>query len=102
MEQEPGSSGKDTIATYVRLLKGYSFRGDRVTGSKEERADPFAAQAEAGNVKLLRAEWNRAYLEELEQFPHGKHDDQVDASSGAFAQLTGRVPAQMRAMPKGL
>jgi len=87
MEQEPGSSGKDTIATYMRLLAGYSFRGDRVTGSKESRAEPFAAQAEASNVKLVRATWNRDYLAELEQFPHGKHDDQVDGSSGAFAKL---------------
>ena len=93
MEQEPGSSGKDTIATYSRLLAGYSFRGDRVTGSKEARAEPFAAQAEAGNVKLVRAEWNRVYLEEMEQFPHGKHDDQVDGSSGAFGKLVS-VPAQ--------
>jgi predicted phage terminase large subunit-like protein len=87
MEQEPGSSGKAVISTYTRILQGYPFRGDRVTGPKEVRADPFAAQCEAGNVKLVKGAWNREYLEELALFPNGDHDDQVDASSGAFDKL---------------
>jgi predicted phage terminase large subunit-like protein len=41
----------------------------------------------AGNIDLLRGEWNRPYVEELRQFPAGKHDDQVDASAGAFNDL---------------
>ncbi len=87
MEQEPGSAGKKAIDAFARLLSGYSFRGERSTGSKEVRADPFAAQCEAGNVKLVRGAWNREYLEELALFPKGDHDDQVDASSGAFSKL---------------
>lgn len=94
MEQEPGSSGKGSIAYYTRLLRGYSFRGERSTGTKEERARPWSSQwmaggqGETGNVKLRRAPWNSAYLEEHEVFGQpGVHDDQVDASSGAFAQL---------------
>jgi len=43
----------------------------------------------AGNVRLVSGDWNRAYLDEMEGFPHGKHDDQVDASSGAHAKLVG-------------
>ena len=42
---------------------------------------------QAGNVKLLRGQWNEAYLSELENFPVGGHDDQVDASSDAFNEL---------------
>ena len=41
-----------------------------------------------GNVCLVQGEWNAAYLDELCIFPNGRFDDQVDASSGAFAQLT--------------
>jgi predicted phage terminase large subunit-like protein len=52
-----------------------------------ERADPLAAQWQAGNVKLVRGAWNKAYLDEMEAFPAGSHDDQVDASSGAFNKL---------------
>ena len=87
MEQEPGSSGKNTIATYARLLAGYNFRGVRSTGSKVERANPFSAQAKAENVKLVQGPWIGEYLDELCAFPEGGHDDQVDASSGAFGRL---------------
>lgn len=87
MEQEPGSSGKDSAAAATRLLAGHYIRHDRPTGSKEVRAQPFASQAEGGNVRLVRASWNTAYLDELTSFPNGAHDDAVDASSGAFAKL---------------
>jgi phage terminase large subunit-like protein len=40
-----------------------------------------------GNVALVKGAWNNAYLEELRTFPNGAHDDQVDASSRAFAAL---------------
>jgi predicted phage terminase large subunit-like protein len=62
-------------------------RYETSTGSKEVRAMPFAAQCEAGNVKLLRGPWNVAYLDELTSFPFGTNDDQVDASSGGFNKL---------------
>jgi predicted phage terminase large subunit-like protein len=94
MEQEPGSSGKNTIAYYTKLLRGFSFKGIRSTGTKEERARPWSGQwmaggkGERGNVKIKRAPWNSIYLEEHEVFGQpGVHDDQVDASSGAFSQL---------------
>jgi hypothetical protein len=44
--------------------------------------------ASIGNVCLVQGEWNAAYLAELCIFPNGRYDDQVDASSGAFARLT--------------
>jgi len=101
MEQEPGQSGKDQIASYRRdVLAGYSLRGIRATGDKVLRADPFAAAVEAGNVYAVRGAWNSEYLSELEEFPHGAHDDQVDASSGAYGQLTGQVATGVIAVPK--
>ena len=89
MEQEPGSSGKTVIAHYRRVLDGFAFRGVPSTGSKEIRAQPVSAQAEAGNVKLLNGAWISDFLDELAAFPGGSHDDQVDALSGACAQLAG-------------
>jgi predicted phage terminase large subunit-like protein len=86
-EQEPGSGGKESAFASVRLLDGFATAFEPVTGTKEVRADPFASQAQGGNVRLLRAPWNRAYLDELCSFPTGTHDDQVDASSGAFNKL---------------
>ncbi|MEM4406551.1 MAG: phage terminase large subunit [Candidatus Methanomethylicaceae archaeon] len=87
IEQEPGSSGIDSVQSLIRLLEGFSAHADRVTGSKHVRAEPFAAQAEAGNVVLVQGYWNSSFLDELLVFPNGKHDDQVDAASGAFSKL---------------
>ena len=89
MEQEPGSSGVHVIDHYTRrVLNGFPFWGERSTGPKEERAKPFSAQAEAGNVSLLSGPWNNDYLNELAAFSTPQvHDDQVDASTGAFLKL---------------
>ena len=92
MEQEPGSSGKADVDHYRRnVLTGWAFRGISATGSKELRADPVSAQAEAGNVKLLKGEWNQTFLDEVSVFPNGAHDDQVDALSGAYGQAIRRL-----------
>lgn len=89
MEQEPGSAGKSSIDHYRRnVLKGFAFWGKKTTGSKAMRAAPLASAAEAGNVKLVRGPWIGDFLDEVEQFPLGAHDDQVDAASGAFEILS--------------
>ncbi len=87
MEQEGGSGGKESAEATVRALAGWDVHTETVSGSKEIRARPFAAQAEAGNVKLVRGPWNAEYLEEIISFPHGRFMDQTDASSGAFNKL---------------
>jgi len=88
MEQEPGSSGVNTIDHYRRhVLPGYAFYGNRSTGSKEIRANPVSSAAEAGNVLLVRGSWISAFLDEAESFPGGAHDDAVDAVAGAIEQL---------------
>jgi len=90
IEQEPGSSGKESIEIMISELAGYVVRADRPTGSKETRAEPVSAQAEIRNIKLLRGSWNRAFLDEAEGFgAGGKYKDQADALSGAFAMLVG-------------
>jgi predicted phage terminase large subunit-like protein len=86
-EQEPGSGGKESAENSIRRFKGYDVHTDRVTGSKEVRAQPYAAQVEAGNVSLVAAGWNREFIDEHEQFPMGKYKDQVDATAGAFNKL---------------
>lgn len=87
VEQEPGSGGKESAEATIRALAGWMVYADRVTGDKYTRAQPFAAQTQARNVKLVRGAWNAAYLDELTVFPNGRNDDQVDASSGAFGKL---------------
>jgi predicted phage terminase large subunit-like protein len=100
MEQEPGASGVNLISYYARVLAGYGFHGNRASGDKITRADPLASQAEVGNVKILRGYWNPAFLEELALFPKGRHDDQVDGASGAFAMLIAGQETARRAPVK--
>lgn len=88
MEQEPGSSGVITIDHFRRnILPEFVFSPDKVGISKVSRAMPFASQTEAGNVKILKAQWNEDFLNEIDLFPVGKYKDQVDCASGAFNKL---------------
>lgn len=87
IEQEPGSGGKESAEATIRNLAGYTIKSERPTGDKAARAEPFAVQVEAGNVRILRGAWNKDYIDELKSFPVGKYKDQVDASSGAFNKL---------------
>jgi predicted phage terminase large subunit-like protein len=91
IEEDPGSAGKFEAASYLRLLAGWNVRAHRVTGDKVTRCKPASAQAQAGNIKLVKAGWNEKLLSELEEFPEGSHDDQVDGLSGAFSVLAGGV-----------
>src|SRR5690606_26898637 len=85
--EDPGAAGKSDAATKIKLLKGYAVKAARPTGDKAIRARPASAQAEAGNVKLLRGEWNTAFLDEVCSFPAGVNDDQVDAFADALNEL---------------
>ena len=85
IEQDPGSAGKSEAHYYVNQLSGYDVHLNPVSKNKITRAKPVSAQAEAGNMKIVRGPWNEAFINELENFPEGSHDDQVDALSGAFA-----------------
>src|SRR5690554_611877 len=87
IEQEGGSGGKESAENTIKRLAGFVAKSERPTGEKAARATPLSAQVEAGNVKLVAGAWNKDYLDELKTFPVGKHDDQVDASSGAFNKL---------------
>src|SRR5690606_41618872 len=85
--RDPGQAGEVQADYLLRQLAGFSVRATAESGDKTTRAGPVAAQAEAGNIRLLRGPWNEAFLEEVALFPNGAHDDQVDALSRAFAAL---------------
>jgi predicted phage terminase large subunit-like protein len=89
IEQEGGASGKALISTWQRELVGYVMEGIPSTGDKQTRAWPFAAQVNLGQVRLVKGLWNGMWLANHRVFPHGKHDDIVDSTSGAFAQAAG-------------
>lgn len=88
IEKEGGASGKIAMTTLIRALAGYNVKAMEVTGDKATRIMPFVAQAEAGNVRLVRAGWNKVWLDEMTSFPEAAHDDIVDATAHAFNRLT--------------
>lgn len=90
IEREP-SAGTTLIDDYVRLLAGWSVRGRTPPkGHKLERSQALASYAENGNVYLVNGPWINDFLDELELFPDGEHDDQITAAGGAFNELTGK------------
>lgn len=96
--QDPGQAGKDQAQSMIGENAGFRIYAVRETGDKATRAEPFAAQAEAGNVYVLDAPWTKDFINELCQFPQG-HDDQFDAAAGAFNYL---IPKKMLSIPGGL
>jgi predicted phage terminase large subunit-like protein len=111
LEQEPGSAGKTLAQHYVRnVLAGFEVSAEGSSGDKVLRSVPFASQQQAGNVYLVRRmgldgyvttpQWHEWYVDEHSQFPSGKNDDAVDASSNAYNDLVSLMTTRRRARAK--
>jgi predicted phage terminase large subunit-like protein len=87
LPQDPGQAGKSQIINLTKMLAGFNVRSSPESGDKVTRFSPFSAQAEAGNVMVLRGPWNEAWFNSLESFPEAKHDDDADSTSRAFNAL---------------
>ena len=99
--QDPGQAGKAQFASYVAMLTGFFIVVEHETKAKVTRAEPFAAQWQAGNVDVVVGAWNDAFFTELEAFPEGKFDDQVDAAAGAFNGLSLSTNTKLSNMSSG-
>lgn len=87
LPQDPGQAGKEQAQSYIKFLAGFNVTTELESGSKESRAEPMAAQWQAGNFDILAGDWNEPYLLQLENFPDGKFKDMVDASANGFLEL---------------
>jgi predicted phage terminase large subunit-like protein len=93
LPQDPGQAGKLQARDMIRMLAGYRVRAQIESGSKEVRAEPFAAMCAGGCVKIVKTgdpakdAWIEPYVAELLAFPGSPVKDQVDASSSAFLAL---------------
>lgn len=87
--QDPGQAGKSQAAALTKLLMGFNVHHSPETGDKETRFSPFSAQAEAGNVYVVRGRWNDRWITSLENFPDSGKDD-ADSTSRAFTRLNGK------------
>jgi predicted phage terminase large subunit-like protein len=85
---DPGQAAKGQIAQLSTLLAGYRIYASRESGSKLSRAALVSPQIEAGNLYVRPGSWYQAFIDELNSFPQGPKDDQVDALSRAFITLS--------------
>ena len=77
-------------AENVSGLQAVKPKGDKIM-----RMTGQTAIIESGTVFLpISAPWLEDYLHELMMFPAGKHDDQVDSTSQALANLTSLTGAE--------
>lgn len=89
LPQDPAQAGKSQALHLTRMLAGSHVESEVVSGKKEARARGLASQANIGNVSVVEGPWNAALLAEFDAFPmKGRPDDQVDATSDAFNELT--------------
>lgn len=88
---EGSGSGKATTQARGKALMGYDYEimPETSADDKPSRGAPFRVQCTLGNVRVLRGDWNDAYIDCMTSFPVGKHDDDWDATANAFNRLTG-------------
>lgn len=104
--RDPGAGGKAANGFQLRTLAENGIYAASVQVSthsgKVARFLPFCTLAESGYVRIVRGDWNEAYLTELELFEGLKtqKDDQVDATSDAFNTLSKSITLPTIALPK--
>ena len=83
---ENSIDSKDAFKMLQKLLLGQRIVNPiKTTGDKVVRATPLEPIFEAGDVYVPEgATWLSAWIEELQSFPTGAHDDQVDNLSAGF------------------
>ena len=87
LSQDPGQAGKEQAESYIKMLAGFNVVTVKESGDKQSRAEPFAAQWQAGNVDVVEGPWNETLLGQYEAFPESKFKDLVDSGSNAFNEL---------------
>ena len=92
-EQEGGAAGVRESLRLTQMLAPHDALGVPPQGDKVTRAKGLAAQAEAGNVKLLRGDWTETWLAHMHSQPEALHDDIMDSASGAFNFLANQLQA---------
>ena len=87
LSQDPGQAGKEQAQSSIKMLAGFTVTTVKESGDKQSRAEPFAAQWQAGNVSVVAGPWTETLLGQYESFPESKFKDLVDAGSNAFNEL---------------
>ena len=81
---ENQASGK----SLVQMLKEQGVNARTIKSrwarkSKIDKANDLAPYAEAGKIKIIKGDWNEAYIHQVCTFPNAKHDEDVDNTAYA-------------------
>jgi len=104
---EDKANGTAVIASLRHRVPG--IVPEEPHGSKEARAAAISPLVESGNVYLpdpQLAPWVVDYLDQMEEFPTGAHDDEVDQTSQALNRLVlqpllaGGIVTAVEALPE--
>jgi len=102
---DPGQAGKVASKFYVTFLaeNGIDTRTEGINphSNKVTRFNPFASVATNKSVKIVKGDWNRAWLDEVCFFTGERKnvDDQVDATASAFNALARTVTIPTFTLP---
>lgn len=87
--QDPGQAGAFQTQQLVMQLHNYTVKHRTMSSSKFNRARAVASKCEHGVYRILKANWNKMFLNDLEAFPHDiKSPDIVDALVEAHYEMS--------------
>ncbi len=103
--KDSGAGGAIANAFFIRTLAeaGIAAKSAKISGhvGKIQRFLPFAALAESGAVRVVKAPWNDEFFNELEGFNGGRsgHDDTLDATADAFNSIAKSIQIPTFVLP---
>ena len=103
--QDAGAAGKAYASSIIRDLsnEGFYAKAKAANQSKVIRFAPFCSASESGSVKLVKGDWNEAFIKELSEFDgirsRKRHDDQVDSCGDSFMLLASHITIPTFSIP---
>lgn len=87
---------KDAYTTLKKILLGVVVvEPSHLPKDKGAKLAPLEAVFDAGNVHLLRGEWNALFLRQFQEFPNGLHDDFCDPCGIIWDEFEGGEVARV-------
>ncbi|CAB4144451.1 Archaeophage PsiM2, terminase large subunit [uncultured Caudovirales phage] len=84
---EDKASGQSLLQSLKRY-SNFPIKAVKVSADKESRMHAVSPFIESGRVFLMKdANWLESYKTELETFPRAAHDDMVDSTTQALAEI---------------
>jgi len=95
LEEEPGSGGKNQVAAvkeYFKTFPELAFhkvegQNARKVGDRVMAANHWFGLASAGQMEIVKGNWNEKFLSQLDGFTQIVHDDFVTSVTGAMTKI---------------